>query len=486
MKPINWKPNKFSSIPLHKQITNFIKEKIARGEWTVGYKLPPQRLFAKSIGVNRSTLVTALDELTAEGLIEGKSGSGTKVINNTWSLLSATPPPDWNSYVKSGTYFPNLPTIQDINRAEFVPEVIRLGTGELAPDLVNNDLMLQVLKCLPKKEISLGYEEPKGLLALRKQISHYVKTLGIDASPSSILIVSGALQAIQLISMGLLHSGSTVLTEKPSYLHSINTFQSAGMQLTGVPLDAEGIDPSLVALYRKQHNAALLYTNPTFQNPTGNIMTSNRRKQLLTLCSKEQLPLIEDDVYRELWIDRKPPLPLKSMDDNGMVLYLGSLSKTLSPGIRIGWVIGPEQVIDRLADIKMQTDYGSSSLSQWLAVEWFSSGLYQLHLQNIRKQLKERRDFTLNILNSYFSDIAEWETPGGGFYIWLRLLQEISIKELFDTALQKQLLINPGNIYDNKSDQYIRISYSYASLSHMEKGLFELSNIIRELSEIRN
>jgi GntR family transcriptional regulator, regulator for abcA and norABC len=483
MFSIDWKPNKSSSVPLHKQIANFIKEKISNGEWTLGYKLPPQRILAKALGVNRSTVVTAYEELVAEGLIEGKSGSGTRVVNNTWNLLATVSPPDWGSYVKSGIYKPNLPTIQEINQAEFIPNIIRLGTGELSPSLIPSTLMKKIFEKLSNREISLGYEEPKGLLPLREQLSKYLKTLGIQASPSSILIVSGALQAIQLISIGLLHNGTTVLTEKPSYLNSLHVFQSAGVQLFGIPLDKEGIKANFIPQFKKQHNASLLYTIPSFQNPTGILMTVERRNQLLRICQQEQLPLIEDDVYRELWFDEKAPNPLKAFDKDGLVLYLGSFSKSLSPGLRIGWLVGPEPVVERLADIKMQTDYGSSSLSQWAAVEWLSSGLYYQHLMEVRKHLKLRRDFTIDVLNKYFYDIAVWEKPSGGFYVWMRLLPTISIRKLFEMALAEGILINPGNVYSNQNEQYIRISYSFASFSSLEDGLRRLSIIVKRLAK---
>ncbi|KKI88905.1 GntR family transcriptional regulator [Bacillus sp. SA1-12] len=479
----DWKPNKSSPVPLHKQIADRIKEKISNGEWTIGYKLPPQRTLAKVFGVNRSTVVTAYDELIAEGLIEGKSGSGTRVVNNTWNLLATTPPPDWNSYVKVGSHKPNLPTIQEINQAEFIPNIIRLGTGELSPNLIPSTSMKKIIHQMSNSEISYGYEEPKGLLSLRESIANYLRTIGISASPSSILIVSGALQALQLISVGLLNRGSTVLTEKPSYLHSLNVFQSAGMRLVGIPLDKEGIQANLIQQYKKQQKAALLYTIPSFHNPTGTLMTLERRKQLLDTCQQEQLPLIEDDVYRELWFDESPPNPIKAFDKHGLVLYLGSLSKSLSPGLRIGWIVGPEPVVEHLADIKMQTDYGSSSLSQWAAVEWFSSGLYYKHINEVREQLKTRRDFTLDTLNKYFSDIAVWNKPTGGFYIWLRLLPSISMRKLFEMALAEGILLNPGNVYDNQAEQYLRISYSFASLPNIHDGIKRLSKIVKTIAK---
>ncbi len=479
MTKIEWKPDKTLSVPLYQQIVNYIKKKIANGEWPVGYRLPPQRELAKMFGVNRSTVITALDELMADGLIQGETGKGTRVVNNSWSLLSSTAL-DWQHYVEAGMYRPNLPTIQQINQAEADRNILRLSTGELSPDLFPKKEMGRIISRVAGSIDELGYEEPKGYFPLRQEISRYVKQFGIEASPSSILIVSGALQALQLISVGLLQRGSTVFLEKPSYLFSLPIFQSAGIQLFGLPVDEQGIQTDLISMYNKKHHRSILYTIPSFHNPTGLVMSQARRQRLYQICEAEQLPVIEDDVYRELWFDTPPPSPIKSMDKNGLVLYLGSMSKTLSPGLRIGWVIGPESVINRLFDIKMQTDYGTSSLSQRVAMEWFSTGLYEEHLQHVRHQLKKRRDVAIEAMESFFTDIAEWSVPQGGFYIWAKILPKISMKKLFSRALSEGILINPGYVYQQKDDRYIRISYSYASLSALRAGIERLAGMIRE------
>ncbi|MCK9910784.1 PLP-dependent aminotransferase family protein, partial [Microbacteriaceae bacterium K1510] len=200
----------------------------------------------------------------------------------------------------------------------------------------------------------------------------------------------------------------------------------------------------------------------------------------MQVCEKEQLPILEDDVYRELWLDEPPPQPLKAIDKNGLVLYVGSLSKSLSPGLRIGWLVGPEPVIERLADIKMQTDYGSSTLSQWAAAEWLSSGLYQQHLHTLRGALRERRQVAAKALAESFSDLAAWQVPAGGFYIWVRLHRHVSMRQLFEIALAHGILLNPGNVYDRSADQYLRLSYAYASLPELRQGIFILSRIVRE------
>lgn len=482
MVNIDWKPDKGEDTPLYLQIVRYIKSKISKGEWPVGSPIPPQRALAEMLGVNRSTVVAAVDELVAEGLLEGHGRSGTRVVNNTWSLLASTPPPDWYAYIKSGIHQPNHYTIQQINRSEFIPGIIRLGTGEMSPELFPKETMAKLMGNMAGRMRSLGYEEPKGSLGLREQISQRLRGLGINVSASAILVVSGALQALQLIAMGLLHRGSEILVESPSYLYSLHVFQSAGMQLSGVPMDEKGIRSDMISLLKRQRKAALLYTIPTFHNPTGVLMPEERRKQLLETCEREQMPVIEDDAYRELWLDAVPPKPLKAMDKAGLVLYLGSLSKSLSPGFRIGWVAGPEPVIERLADIKMQTDYGSSSLSQWAAEEWLGSGLYDAHLEYIRGQLAIRRNTALNALNKHFKCIAQWNIPSGGFYIWLRLLPGISMQALFNRALGEGILLNPGSVYDHCAGSCLRLSYAYAGLEELEKGIAKLARIIKELN----
>lgn len=357
--------------------------------------------------------------------------------------------------------------------------MIRLGTGELSPELLPEKKTQQIMKKLSQQEIPLGYEEPKGDFKLREQLAEYLKKHDIRVSPASILIVSGAIQALQLISMGLLCKGSAILLEKPSYLYSLNVFQSAGMRLFGIPMDVYGIQPALISKYKNQFNGSILYTIPSFHNPTSVVMDHERRQQVMSVCNEIGLPIIEDAVYQDVWLDAPPPKPLKAYDKNGTVLYIGSMSKVISPGLRIGWVVGPELVIQRLADIKMQTDYGSSSLSQQVAAEWFLSGLYEEHLQHIRIELKKRREHMLQALEKHLGGMATWHIPTGGFYIWLHIQANISMRELFEKALQEGILLNPGNLYDRHASQHLRLSYSYASLHDIEKGIEKLARLIK-------
>ncbi|WP_426553654.1 MocR-like pyridoxine biosynthesis transcription factor PdxR [Bacillus velezensis] len=473
---------KMKKLPKYIQIIQFIKEKIGNGEWPIGSKIPSQRSLAKHFEVNRSTVITALEELTADGLIEGRMGKGTVVTNNTWTLLAKNSAPDWDQYVTSGIQQPSQKIVQEINKSESNSDLIQLSKGELSHEIFPLAAMKKMMGKVSQNIEAFGYEEPKGYLPLREALSGYLRTIGIQASSSSILIVSGALQALQLISMGLLQRGSTVYLDQPSYLYSLHVFQSAGMKLTGVPMDNDGLLPEHIHMARGERGRAILYTNPCFHNPTGILMSKKRREEILAASENAQLPIIEDDIYRELWIDEIPPDPIKTIDKNGHVLYIGSLSKTLSPGLRIGWIVGPEPVIERLSDIKMQTDYGSSSLSQRVAAEWFTSGEYQQHLEQVRSQLKVRRQLVMSLLETNLKNVATWNMPKGGFFVWVKILPSLSMKLLYTKALTKGILLNLGSIYAQEKGNYIRLSYAYASLEDLQKGIYELGLMIKELA----
>lgn len=513
---VDWKPDAGKKTPIYRQIIDYVCQKVASGDWVIGSRLPSQRKLAELLGVNRSTVMSAMEELIAFGILEGQGGKGTRVASNTWSVLMSAAPPDWGSYIRSGSFAANVPVVQIINRLEFEDGYIRLGTGEIAPSMFPTKLMEEIFRKLPQKIRSLNYLGPQGLLPLRQELSKRLSSRGIDSPPESILITSGSLQALQLISVCMLKPGSVVYTEKPSYLKSLQVFPSAGMELAGVSMDGQGIMPWELAAEMERRNLcgaktpgreagrgvgretgrevkpeagreerqSLLYTIPSFQNPTGLVMSQERRVELFQLCSNQRLPMIEDDAYGELWLDEEPPRPIKTLDQNGMLLYLGTISKTLAPGLRVGWLAGPESVAERLGDVKMQVDYGASSLSQWALAELLAGGRYDDYLVSLRRELRERRDLALGILERNFKELAQWDRPSGGFYIWLRLKKQVNTDHLFHQAAEAGLLLNPGSIYDFAKNQALRLSYAYAEPAELETGLIRLAELLTSQKEI--
>jgi GntR family transcriptional regulator of abcA and norABC len=476
-KQLDFQVDRSGKIPLYQQIYRFVKQKIERGEWISGTMLPPQRKWAEQLGVNRSTVVTAIEELRADGYVETIQGSKT-VVTNVWELLSRRSVLNWNSYIEAGFHRPNLETVQRINEVETDRSIIRLSTGETHPDFHLTTLIQRAFQTAP---LRLSYGEPKGSLQLRQTLVKTLARRGIEVSPECILIVSGALQALQLISIGILPPESNVYLEQPSYLFSLHVFQSAQIRLTGVETGEEGLNVNALARLVSQHPPALVYTNPTFHNPTGSVMSLTRRKELLAYCHQQGIPILEDEVYADLWLDEPPPPALKALDTQGQVLYIGSMSKVCAPGLRIGWLIGPEKIIDRLADIKMQTDYGSSSLSQHAVSFLLQHSAYEQHLARVRHMLKKRRDWLLTLLQQELSGLAQWNRPSGGFYVWLRPNVPVSIKILFERLLSEGILIHPGNIYQAQEDA-IRLSYVYASEREMAFGIARLAYWLRRLA----
>lgn len=473
---LEWKPTKQSHQTIHDQIVNWVTERIICGDFPAGMKCLSQRTLAIRFDVNRSTINTAFEELKANGLIETRVGAGTFITQSPWPHLLSQP--KWQKHINASIHKPNIETIQLINEYEQRDDMIRLGTGELSLDLLPTkqlEMSLQEIKLTPK---AMGYSEPQGSYKLRESLCIHLRKRGIQTNPENILIISGALQAFQLIALGLLEPGSLIFQTKASYLNSIRPFQSAGMHMYGVDI-SNSIDDLLKQI--KQNRNGLFYAIPTLENPTGRIWTAEEKRAVYNACKQLSIPILEDDVYGELLFD-EDALPIKSFDESGHVLYVGSVSKTISPGLRIGWIVGPQKVINRLADIKMQTDYGSSSLSQAVLTHWLTSGIYENEIINLKSTLKIRAAFMEQLLETYFNDIATWHTPKGSFYIWIKFSKPVITKKLFDSLLTQKIILHPGYVYYPNDFHHLRLSYAYPSFEQMEHGIQLLASKIQENS----
>lgn len=473
---INWQPDASQPMPVYQQIINYCVDRIQSGDWLIGQQLPAQRQLAKQFGVNRSTISKAIAELLADGVLTTAFGGGTRVASNSWSTMMTQSPVNWQDYMMSGEFEANQPVIQQINDFEDHAK-IRLSTGEIGPDLFPKQLVQRAMVAAAERITNLNYLPPMGLDRLREALVTRLAKWGITTTADNILITSGSLQSLQLIAVSLLEQGATVYTTPASYLRSLRVLQSVHAQFKSLPVDTEGLQYWHIPATGGQR---LLYTIPTFDNPSSLVMSAQRRQDLLQFAKAHQLPIIEDTAYQELWLDERPPQPLKALDDTGNVLYLGSISKTLAPGMRIGWIVGPASIIKRLSDVKMQTDYGASSLSQLVLVELLNDPNYDQYLTDLRAALRQRRTNAITTLQRELGGIAKWQTPQGGFYIWVTLPETVNVQQVFTEAAKQGILVNPGAVYGASATHSLRLSYAYATEAAFSQGLHQVAALIKQ------
>lgn len=476
---MEWKPDRTDKKPIYKQIADYIEQGISSGVFSPDSMLPSERALAQEMQVNRSTVVAAYEELQSLGIVERKKGSGTRISTDIWGI-SHKRIPNWGRYVEDGSFLPNLPLVQRIRTETQKRELINLASGELAPDLFPLDPFQSILS----QELftgHLGYDHPQGNERLRETISSHVKEYKqIDTSPSSILITSGAQQALHLIVQCLLKPGDAVAIEDPSYCFSLPIFQSAGLRTFLLPVDQHGINPDdLIALHKK-HRIRMVFLNPDHQNPSGTVLSLERRKRILELSSEFGIPVIEDDPYSLTSFNGTVNPTLKSMDPNGNVLYISSLSKIVASGLRIGWIIGPAQVIERLADAKQQVDFGHSVFPQWVAHQFLDSDYFHTHIGMLRKQLKQRRDELTSSLHEVLADEVEFLVPEGGIHMWCKLKVPVNEFRLLEESMKKGVAFVPGSVFGSKKG-YGRFTFGRGETGLIREGILRFADALKSL-----
>ncbi|MCU7557990.1 aminotransferase-like domain-containing protein [Macrococcus capreoli] len=458
------------------EIINAIIDEINNGLFEVGDKLPSQRALADRFNVNRSTIVEALNELKSIGILTTIEKKGI-FVSDTINVLVHNHT-KWKERIHPHIEKQNQYYIKRINELEFDEGIVRLGTGELSPDLIPVKQFQDIMKGESEPPFTSNYEAPLGNIQLRQAIQKHVIKRGIKCEIDEICVTSGALQGLKLIAEGFLLPSSKIYIESPSYMNSVKTWKTNAATL--IPIDIHQLERKLMIEHHNQANS-FLYLNPILHNPTGHTYSQEMMERLIKESNLIGLPIIEDDIYSELWFDGVPPLPMKSYQSSNNVVYIGSLSKAVSPGLRIGWVIANRNVVKHLADLKMQSDYGASSIAQYVAANWLLH-YHDDHIKQLTEKLKVRSNIMLEALDKYFSDIATWNKPEGSFYIWLKFKKKIDMRDLFETCVKNKLLIHPGEIYDEKQKSSIRLSYAYIDSELIETSLRQIRDIINKIT----
>ncbi|MDM5349876.1 PLP-dependent aminotransferase family protein [Lysinibacillus sp. fkY74-1] len=467
---MNWKPDRHAKKAIYKQLAEYMEKGIADGTFPPDKPLPSERYLANTLQVNRSTVVSAYDELEAMGLIERNRGSGTTISKDIWGITRKRIP-SWNRYIEAGSFLPNLPVTQKIRKEAVDHKLINLATGELSEDLFPKSALREITAT--RSFIgSLGYDHPQGSEILRTTLANHIKTSrGIDTNPSSILITSGAQQALHLIVQCLLKPGDAVAIEDPSYNFNLPIFKSAGLKIHYLPVYKDGINPDdLQALYKK-HRIKMIFLNPDFHNPTGSSLNIKKREAILDISSKLGIPVVEDDPYSLTAFSGEKRPTLKSLDTNGNVLYISSLSKIVASGLRIGWIIGPTSVIERLSDAKQQIDFGHSSFTQWIANDFLESSNFNLHIEHLVKELERRRDTIVQSLHTYLKDEVTFYAPQGGIHIWCQVMMEdYNETQLLEESIQRGVIYVPGSTMGSQKG-FVRFTYAREDTESIDEGI---------------
>jgi GntR family transcriptional regulator, regulator for abcA and norABC len=476
---MDWKPDRKAKKAIYKQLAEYLENGIGDGTFPPDKPLPSERYLAKELNINRSTVVAAYDELESNGLIQRSRGSGTTISKDIWGITKKRIP-SWNRYIEAGSFLPNLPITQQIRKEAVEHKLINLASGELSEDLFPMDSLREITST--RSFIgSLGYDHPQGNAILRDTITKHVRQFRkIETSPSSILITSGAQQALHLVVQCLLKPGDAVALEDPSYNYNLPIFKSAGIKPYFLSVDKNGINPEELLSLHKKHRIRMIFLNPAYQNPTGSLLNENQRKAILEISSEHGIPVVEDDPYSLTSFTGEQVPTLKSMDVHGNVLYISSLSKIVASGLRIGWIIGPKPVIERLSDAKQQIDFGHASFTQWIANDFLESKDFHAHIKRLVKELEKRRDQIVNSLRFYLKNQVEFYIPQGGIHIWCKLNKDFNEVKLLEESIKRGVIYVPGSTLGSKKG-FIRFTYAREDEESIDEGIKRFAEALNSL-----
>lgn len=371
--------------------------------------------------------------------------------------------------------------IRDLLRSTEQPEMISLAGGLPAPHGFPVTALAEAATRILAQDGSaaLQYAASEGYAPLRAAIA---QRLPWKVDAAQVLITTGSQQALDLLGKVLIDTGSRILLETPTYPGAIQAFSPMEPTLVSTPCDAQGVIPESLAALRGTgvDKARLLYVQPNFQNPTGRTMDAHRRQVLIAQATALHIPIVEDDPYGELWLDAPPPLPLTAHNPDGCV-YVGSFSKVLAPGLRVGFIVAPKPVYARLLLAKQATDLHSPGLCQRLVYALLEDGTLTQHIHAMQALYRSQRNAMLAALEHHMAPLgARWNTPEGGLFIWLQLPQGIPAAHLLPMALARHVAFVPGTAFEATEaySNHIRLSFATATTEQLTNGIAALANAV--------
>ena len=378
----------------------------------------------------------------------------------------------------------NSSAIREILKLTDRPGIISMAGGLPSPASFPISAFTQACNTVMERDgaAALQYSTTEGFPALRQAIADF---LPWDVNPDQILITTGSQQALDLIGKVFLDKGSRILVEKPTYLGALQAFTPFEPTPVGVNSDDEGmlIDDFATKVGTGEHKARLAYVLPNFQNPTGRTMSESRRQALVEKARELDIALIEDNPYGDLWYEGEPPLPLAARNPEG-VIYMGSFSKVLAPGLRVGFIVAPKSVYGKLTQAKQAADLHSPSFNQRVVAEVMKDGFLHSHIPTIRAMYKVQRDVMLMALEAEMEGLGvTWTRPVGGMFLWVRLPEGMDAQVLLAEAVERGMAFVPGAPFyaDEAETNTLRLSYVTVSPEQIRQGVAALAAAIRAL-----
>ena len=367
--------------------------------------------------------------------------------------------------------------IREILAAAQRPEVMSFAGG------------LPAEAMLPKVEwadmpLALGqYGMSEGEPALREALAAEARALGLECQASQVLVVSGSQQTLDLAAKLYIDKGTEILLEAPTYLAALQIFQLFGADCLTVPQESDG--PNLAQLRERleQHHPAFIYLIPTFQNPSAVRYSEEKRAAVAALLDEFGVTLIEDEPYRELTFDGGSAKPIAGRLQKSSWIYTGTVSKTLLPGLRVGYLIASPDLFPHLLKLKQSADLHTNRIGQWQALQWIGTEKYQQHLSELRGFYRQRRDAFQAALEKHFSDLADWNMPQGGLFFWLTLKQPLDTRTLLNEALANDVAFMPGEPFfpdPDKHHGHLRLNFSHIDPARLDEGLKRLAAVVRQ------
>jgi len=504
MLPLQVQPQ--SHVPLYVQIRDQLRAMVHTGELRPGDRIPASRELAHSLGVHRTTVANAYAELESEGLIQGHVGRGTFIrhdpgeesargsangATNGQKGFAPAPPNLSNGALRWESLFADERGEEALSRIypEAASGVIALVAARPAEEFFPVEELRSCVQAVLKQSggeiLQLGSSD--GYAPLKRELLEQLSREGLRLKSEQLLVTAGVQQSLDLICKAFLRPGDAVVLEDPTYPGSMTVFTTARVRCLGVPvrtaagapagIDLEGVEAALA-----QNRVKFILVTPDWQNPTGASLPIESRRRLLELAARHQVALVEDCIYSRLSFSGRRLPSLRALDQKGIVIQIDSFSKIAFPGLRVGWCIAPENVIERLRLVKQATDLHTDQLAQATLAEFTRRGGLERHVKKMRRVYADRCEALMRALAKHMPQGVEWTRPEGGMCVWVTLPAGYDASELLIHARERGVLFAPGRYFFVQAPRpnVFRLGFAGADEKKIARGVEILGNVLRE------